>query len=244
LNQLISKTQGIVISHIAYSETSVIAKIFTEHFGMQSYMIKAVRKTNARIKMVMLQPLTLIEFVTQHKPNKTIHYITDITTAPAYQTIPYDVTKSALAFFIAEVIGKSIREEEANLNLFEFIKQHLLWFDAHNGSNKQFHHYFLLQLTQHLGFFPDGVYDVNHTFFDLREGVFAGKMPMHPDFISLDEANVMHQFIQSKLHTHHQIPTNNAIRKTLLNNILKYYYHHNLSGSTIKSHLILEAVFD
>ena len=227
---------------IAYSETSVIAKIYTAQLGMQSYMLKGVRKPKSRINMAMLQPLTLIEFVSNHKPNKTLHFITELSTAPAYQTIPYDVNKSTIAFFLAEVLCKSIREEEANTQLFQFIRQHLLWLDANAANCKQFHHYFLVQLTQHLGFFPDGSFDTGHTFFDLREGVFLFQMPLHPDFIAADDARLLHFFMQSNLQTHQQITTTHTQRKTLLTHVLSYYYHHNLYGSTIKTHQILEEI--
>ncbi len=41
-------TQGIVLSHIKYRETSIIAKVFTEALGLQAYMVHGVRtkKTN------------------------------------------------------------------------------------------------------------------------------------------------------------------------------------------------------
>ena len=50
------KTRAIVLHCIKYSETSVIAKIYTEKLGMQSYMVKGVRAAKSKSKAAMLQP--------------------------------------------------------------------------------------------------------------------------------------------------------------------------------------------
>ena len=39
------KTKGIVLRTIKYGETSVVVTIFTELFGVQTYMVNGVRTT-------------------------------------------------------------------------------------------------------------------------------------------------------------------------------------------------------
>ena len=46
-----------------------------------------------------------------------------------------------------------------------------------------FHMLFALQLTRHLGFFPQGKFSETNLFFDLEEGTFVGKQPRHHYFI-------------------------------------------------------------
>jgi DNA repair protein RecO (recombination protein O) len=42
------KTKGIVLRTIQYGETSVITSIYTELFGLQSYIVKGVRKASKK----------------------------------------------------------------------------------------------------------------------------------------------------------------------------------------------------
>ena len=41
-------TNGICLHYYKYSDSSVIAKIFTEKFGMKSYIMKGVREKNLK----------------------------------------------------------------------------------------------------------------------------------------------------------------------------------------------------
>ena len=47
---MLSSTKGIVIHHFKYSEKSVIAKIYTEKFGLQSYILNGVRNKKSKNK--------------------------------------------------------------------------------------------------------------------------------------------------------------------------------------------------
>ena len=47
---MLEKTRGIVMHTTDYSESSVVVKIFTEAFGMQSYLVNSVRKPKAKTK--------------------------------------------------------------------------------------------------------------------------------------------------------------------------------------------------
>ena len=75
---MLQKTRGIALSFIKYRDTSIIAKIFTEEFGMQSYIVNGVRSKSAKTKIALFQPLTLLELVVYHNKKKEIHRISEI----------------------------------------------------------------------------------------------------------------------------------------------------------------------
>jgi DNA repair protein RecO (recombination protein O) len=64
---MLSKTQGIVINYVKYKESSIIAKIYTKEFGIQSYIENGVRSARAKNKIALFQPLTLLDLVIYHK---------------------------------------------------------------------------------------------------------------------------------------------------------------------------------
>ena len=45
------KTYGIVLSNIKYRETSIIVRILTEKFGLQTYIVNGVRSAKAKGKI-------------------------------------------------------------------------------------------------------------------------------------------------------------------------------------------------
>src|SRR5580658_7988678 len=115
------KTKGIVLHTIKYSETSIIAKIYTEKLGLVSYMIKGVRSSKKTSKASLLQPLTLLDMEVSHRENKQLQYIKEFRRDYVYRSIPFDTIKSTVAIFLLELISKSIREQEQNAEMFEFI---------------------------------------------------------------------------------------------------------------------------
>ena len=54
---MISKTKGIVLRTVKYGETSVVVTIFTELFGLQSYLVNGVRASNTNPKLVVPIPV-------------------------------------------------------------------------------------------------------------------------------------------------------------------------------------------
>jgi DNA repair protein RecO (recombination protein O) len=92
-------TKGIVLHHFKYSEKSVIAKVYTEKFGLQSYILNGVRSTKSKNKAVYLQPLSLVEISANHKENKGLQQVKNIQLAEVYESIPFNIGKTSIVLF-------------------------------------------------------------------------------------------------------------------------------------------------
>ncbi|HET6995795.1 MAG TPA: recombination protein O N-terminal domain-containing protein, partial [Chitinophagaceae bacterium] len=70
----IHKTKGIVLRVVKYGETSVIVSIFTELFGLQSYLVNGVRTSSKKGagKAVLFQPSAILELVVYHNELKQL----------------------------------------------------------------------------------------------------------------------------------------------------------------------------
>ena len=176
---MLSKTRGIVLTNFKYSENSIIVKIYTEDFGLQSYLIRSVRNKKSKIKAGIFQPLTLLEFVAGHSKRSRLHSIKEITDCSQLNGISLDIKKSSVAIFIAELLNKAIREEECNKELFEFLFNTIHFLDKKEGRVSEFHLYFLLDLTKFLGFYPQNNFGENCAVFDLYNGKFQMQIPEH-----------------------------------------------------------------
>ncbi|WP_285010600.1 DNA repair protein RecO [Pedobacter faecalis] len=239
---MLHKTRGIVLKTTQYSESSVVAQIFTEKFGIQSYMINGVKKPRAKISMNMLQPLHLADMIVYHKTNTSIQRVSELRPSPVFANIPYDVVKRTMVMFLNEVLYKSIRQQTADEHLFDYLYHAICWLDACEDLNVNFHLSFLIKLSKYLGFAPNTEKRAGDDYFDLHEGEFCQRIPGHGNFLDLSQANLFTALFVTPFERLDDFHINNASRRILLDKLLIYYRLHTASFGEIHSHLVLEEV--
>jgi len=240
---MLHKTRGIVLHYIKYSETSVIVTIYTERFGRQSYIINGVRSKKAKIKANILQPLFLLDMEVYHKPKRDLQRVKEVQNAVIFTSLPYDIRKSTLAIFIAEIIYKAIQEQESNPDLFEYLYNSVQILDLKESGLSVFHIYFLIQLSKYLGFFPNNNYSEEKCFFDLKAGAFVQIKPFHTSFLDKEQSLILSQVMNFSTDQHENLKVSYKERSELLEKIIEYYRLHNTGISEIKSMSVLKEVF-
>ena len=241
---MLHKTRGIVLKTTDYAENSVIVKIFTQKFGLQSYLINGVKKPKAKIRLNMLQPLHILDMVVYHKPNGGIQRISDARSEPILQSIPYDIVKSSLVLFMNEMIYKSLKQEDDDEVMFEFIEKSIELLDKTEKGIANFHLIFLMKLTRFLGFYPDMSLADSSSFFDLKNGVFVKHQPLHLLFIEEKYIVQWLQILRNSMDDFLAIRMNATTRKYFIQKVIDYYALHIESFGEIKSHTILEEVLN
>jgi len=156
---MLHKTKGIVFRFTKYGETSIIVSIFTELFGLQSYIVNGVRTKSAKNKIALFQPLTLLDLVVYHRENADILRIKEVKCFYAYQTIHTDIRKSAIAMFLNEFVNKAVKDQSHAGEISEFLISSLISLDKVD-SPENFHLIFLLKLSRYLGFGPQTIEEV------------------------------------------------------------------------------------
>ncbi len=237
---MLHKVRGIVLKTTNYSESSVIVQVLTDQFGMQSYLINGVKKPKAKIKLNMLQSLHLLDMVVYHKPNTNMQRVAELRQTPVFRTIPYDIIKTSIVIFLNEVLYKSIRQQAADERLFDYIFNSIAWFDESEEINPNFHLSFLLKLTRFLGFSPNEQRRADQIYFDLQEGEFVSRPPIHTNYLQLDDAIGFISLFNTPLEKINEIKFSNTQRRFLLDKILVFYTLHTASFGEIQSHKILE----
>lgn len=240
---MLSKTKGIVLHHIKYSETSVIVTVYTEVFGRQSYIINGVRGKKSKIKANILQPLFLLDMEVYHKPKRELQRVKELQTDFIFSSLPYDIRKSTIALFIAEILYKTIQEQEANPELFNYLYNSIQVFDLKENGISVYHLYFLVHLSKYLGFFPDNNYTNQNCYFDLKQGQFVKLKPLHVFAIEKEESKILSQLLEFSDKQHEDLKLTAKSRALLLEQILDYYALHNDGVSNIKSLSVLKEVF-
>ena len=240
---MLTKTQAIALHHIKYSDTSVILTAYTEAFGRLSFMLHGIRRKNSKMNLNMFQPLFLSELEVYYKQQRDLQKIREASNAYPFQSIPYDYRKRTIALFIAEVLYKSLQEEEANPDLFGFLFNHIKMLDLKEEGLGNFHLYFLVHLSKYLGFFPQNNYSRSFTFFDMQNGKFTPLKPVHNHFLEYPNSLHLHELLKPSGKQHQEISIKRENRLQILHGLLDFYYLHNPGMGHIKSFEILKETF-
>lgn len=235
---MVVNTRGIVLHHLNYSETSIIAKIYTEQFGLQSFLVKGVRQKKSRMRRNLFGPLSLVEMVMVYKEKSSLQHLREINSVYPGIGIATDMRRTSLAIFINELLYKSIHGEEPDPTLFAFIVDAIKYLDSTADRLSFFHMTFALGLTKFLGFSPHDNYSPQCCYFDLQEGAFVPAPPLHAYFLDEPLSDCWHQLIC------HQVTDEwpSALRDKMLLRILDYYRLHLPEFREMKSHEILKEV--
>jgi DNA repair protein RecO (recombination protein O) len=232
---MIFKTEGIVIRNTNYSETSVISKIYTRQFGIQTYLINGVRNAKGTIKPSMLQLLMPLELVVYRNPQKEIQRIKELKPLFPLLNVHFDVAKSAVILFAAELLNHSVKEEEPNAGLFDFVLEFMSQLDDETTHIGLYPLFFAIQLSSYLGFYPRDDFSEECSEFLLAEGHFAN-MPARPgETLTLPESRYLHQILNKGIHELRNIQIPRSSRQILTNAILQYYYFHLPGFKPLKS---------
>ena len=237
-----NRTRAIILHTTEYSGTSLIVKAYTEEFGSQSYIISGVRKVRSKYSMNLFQPLSLVEIISVNKRNSDLGRITEISWSPPFTTIPFEMKKSSIAIFLSEVLYRSIKEEERNSTMFNFLHNSIQILDTHHGDCSKFHLAFMVKLLKYLGIHPHGTFVKGSSYFDLREGVFTSQLPIHPEVVGQVNSGILNEFIQNNLTEDLNTKISRIQQKELLESLIMYYELHQTHGSRIKSHEVLHEI--
>lgn len=150
---MLHKTRGIVLNYIKFKESSIICKIFTEKYGLESYIINGARTSKGKNKIALYQPLTLLNLVVYKNDKKSIQRISEAETFHLYKDINTNIYKISIVTFLTEILLKSSSSEEDQEALFDFFLHAFLLFDTLNlKETSHFHLYFLVSYLKQLGY--------------------------------------------------------------------------------------------
>lgn len=239
---MLHKTKGIVLKTTNYGDTSVLVKVYTEKFGLQSYIIQSVKKPKSKIKMNMLQPLTLLDMVVYMKANSNIHRISEAQCSPILKNIPYQILKSSIALFLNEILYKTLKQALSDEEIFDFLFHSICFLDETESNYSNFPLVFLVKFSAFLGFEPNADLKNNSINFDLVNGAFTSKNETHQHYIDKEYLLPFYKLLSTPINQLDKLKINNKERKYFLKKLLNYYSLHLDDFGEINSHHILEEI--
>jgi DNA repair protein RecO (recombination protein O) len=231
-----NKTRGIIIRTIKYGESSAICNILTEQYGLIGFHIQGVFKNKGKVKMSYLQALNTVELSLNYKKNSNIQRISDITC----QSYPELKTFSQQAYYqvFCELIQQTVKENELNKNLFEYLYNEVI-----PSLNTDIHFWQLpfsmLNVLHHYGCSPNCDSYTDDAYLDLQNGVFIETL-LPLKFIAEKDSSAIIFEILTKGISH--LPNNKPLRYKVIEELLRYFQYHVNEHFELKSRSILSEV--
>ena len=217
------KTKGIVLNFIKFKESSIICKIFTESFGLQSYIVNGVRSSN-KTKMSLFQPLTILDLVVYNKSSANIQRLKEMKIDVIYMTNHTDIKKISVCIFLSELLSKILSNEPNQNQKFNFLYNSFLIYDGLEKNIKNFHIQFLLKLTKFFGFQISDSSQITKAYLNKKE-----QNDFVMDCISMDYDS--------------KIQSNYSERNDVLNSLIIYFSQSLGVNIKLKSLQVLKEVF-
>lgn len=222
---MIAQTPGIVLASFPYSESSVIAKVYTRDFGLNSFLIKGARSPRGKQKLAAIRHLNLID-VNHYRGKSELFLVKDIRIGTPLLRINSSREKSCICLFLSEMLYRCLNENTRDEELFLFLTSSIQWLE-YSENFVNFHLCFLVQLSRYLGFLPKSKEDFSNLGVELSPYQdFVDQLISHPDYIS------------------ERLRISNEGRRSLLQAMINYFGFHLDQNLNIKSKAILEIVFE
>lgn len=240
---MLTKTRGVVLHTTRYGESSLVVQVYTEQSGRQAYMVKGVRKSRKQNRSNLFQPLSILDFEIYHKEGRDMHLVKEVSRAMPLNSLPFDAVKSAQAIFMAELLYRVVREEEPNPMLAHYLVHTIQYLDALEEAQADFHIVFMFQLSRYLGFYPKNNFDERRKVFNLGRGEFTS-YARDPDLDLDEEESLLWQnYMSADFQNVSSMAFNGKQRKSVLDQLSRYYRSHVEGMGELRSLEVLHAYF-
>jgi DNA repair protein RecO (recombination protein O) len=243
---MIAKTKGIVLRSIKYGETSLVVTMFTEVFGVQSYLVNGVRTTQKKgaSKASLFQPASLLDLVAYQNEFSNLQRLKEYRWEFLYQHVLSNVRKNAVALFMIELVTKCLKQPEPNAELFYFVEDALHRLDdATESVTGNFPLFFALHLAVFFGFRINDEFSEEKHFLDLEEGRFVEDQPVHQYYLIDLEAAAVSQILKiMQPQELEQVYLSQEMRRRIMHALEQFYALHVPEFGTLKTLPVLREI--
>lgn len=197
--------------------------------GINSFIIQGYRTSRSRKRHSYFQPLSIVDIVFIQKESRGLQKITESKLNFVLQDVQTHPVKLSLGLAILEIFYDTVKEQEQNIELYEFLKSLIKTLDQAHNRLIQLFIYFLIHHTRYLGFFPhDQSEGGTAVSFNTRKGTLTKADGGSGD----TSAYHVRQFIHSSLSllpasdSCQQITFDQLTKRQMITDLFQYYRHH------------------
>ena len=222
----------------------MVAHLLTDVAGRKSFMVQGIGKGGRGKggKSALFQPMFLVDIMALESSHTQIDRVKEATLTRPLQSIPFDVRKSTVALFMAELLYKIVREVEPDSPLFEYVYNSVVALDEMEEGVFNFHLWFMVGLSRFLGFFPADEYSEGAVF-DIENGSFTTTPPRSGLFFNADNSRLLATLMDISPVELGNVKLSRVQRKDFIESLLAHFGYHLDTIPNLQSLRILSEVF-
>ncbi|MBE6245906.1 MAG: DNA repair protein RecO [Bacteroidales bacterium] len=248
---MLVKSQIVVLHTIKHGDTGIVVQCYSNTSGRCSLYFRASRKSS---NISLLHKLNILDVVTYSNGTQSMPTIKEAVAPYNLGSLRSDIYKSSIAIFISELLGRTVRESEANPHLYSFISSSIQILEHIDEGVANFHIHFLTHLCKMLGFMPMDNYSTATPLFDMATAKFTA----HPfgngiygtQIIGERESQLLHALMNTPSTNlarpkcgNQELQINGELRLSYAKRMIEYISHHIGNTIEIKSLDILHQIF-
>jgi len=240
---MLQKTRGIILHQIKYTDSGIVAQMYTRKFGRQSFLIKGMRNRKTGKHAILFQPMFILDLELYYKQTREMQSLKEFSVSFTPYDIYSNIKKSCVAIFLGEILTSVLKEESPHEEMFDFIEESIIYFEQCKEGFANFHIAFLAGLSSFLGFEPGQRLEEENAFFDMVNGIFVPIPPVHGNYANEEISDILADFFVASYDSIDKISLTGKMRNDVLETIVKFYSLHLPGLKKIKSLDVLKVVF-
>lgn len=249
---MLAKSQIIVLHTIKHGDTGIVVQCYSSTAGRTAlYFRGSSKKMN---NAALLHKLNILDVVTYSNSSGSMPTIREVAMPYNLSSLRSNIYKSTMAIFLSELLGKAVRESEANPHLYSFISSSIQILEHTEDGVANFHIHFLTHLCKMLGFMPMDNYSSRTPIFDMATAKFisaplGGVIPSS-QLMDEGESLLLHALLNTPstnlgklLSGSQELKLNGQMRNSYAKRMIEYISHHIGNTIDIKSLDILHQIF-
>lgn len=249
---MLAKSQIVVLHTIKHGDTGIVVQCYSSTAGRTALYFRGSSKKMNNASL--LHKLNILDVVAYSSSSGSMPTIREVTAPFNLSTLRSDIYKSSIAIFISELLGKTVREAEANPHLYSFISSSIQILEHTTDGVANFHIHFLTQLCKMLGFMPMDNYSSSAPIFDMAAAKFIpepfGIAPYGSQPVGKLESMLLHTLMNTPSTNlgnlscnGQQLRISGELRLSYAKRMIEYISHHIGNTIEMKSLDILHQIF-
>ena len=238
----LSKSRAIVLHLTRHGDSGAVVHVVDSEAGRQGLFVRGLGKGRG-VSASAFHNLAILDTVTYTTPRSSLLYLREYAPAVPLNGIRSDLAKSTVALFISEVLYRTLRSDDGDPDLFRWLVESIVRFDAAEGSVANFHLWWMAGYCVRSGFRPQDNWSEERPLFDMVSASFVASPASTESCLSPEESRLLHLLLNSSLEDALAIPLSASRRRSFSGNMLRYLSIHFGVRLEVKSLDVLHAVF-
>lgn len=239
------ETFKIVVLHtFKHKESGIILQAYTNKGGRESFFIKSGKSSAKKQILSLLHPLSILEGALSSRSFGELKTLKEFDSVSKLSSIRSSITKAAIAIFISEIISKTIREVEQNVEMFNFLEESIIELEQINEGASNFHLYFLVKYVALLGYMPEVPVVTQGMLFDIQSAEYSKDQTNLSQMFPMEESNLLWKLSLTDVSELYKIKISGELRYRFLQEMIRYLSYHTGHEINAGSLNVLHEVFE